>query len=196
MIKGFIHCYGTEAGQRILLEQINRIKHSGLWEGTERVFVGSVGNQITLADDPKLTHFHHDDATEFELWTLDRLFEECQRDDCLCWYIHTKGASHHDSSRDWRHHMELIVIDRWHDCAEALLQANTCGALGHNNPEPFYAGNFWWTKSPYVRTLMNPTEWAANAISRGGAKRWCAETWIIQNNYHLHLFYTRWTGVQ
>jgi hypothetical protein len=88
--------------------------------------------------------------------------------------------------------MEETVIDQHERCRLALEVANTCGPCGQNNPEPFYAGNFWWARSDYIRRLVSPLEWAQQSVARGGCERHSAETWIIQANYHLHLFLTPW----
>lgn len=190
MISGFMHVLGNERGQQIVLEQIARLKRSGLWDRSDRVYIGSVGAEVWLPSDPKIEHFHDHNPSLFETFTLSRLFDVCQAGDCACWYIHTKGASWTAVDPRWRHHMEASVIDGHQECVAALAAANTCGPVGINNPEPLYAGNFWWARADYVRSLIPPKEWSDQTVARGGDARMSAETWIIQANYHRHLFLT------
>lgn len=192
-IKGFIHCYGTEKGQHILLEQIHRLKESKLWRLTDELYVGSTGNQIEVPDDDKIIHFHSEE-NYFERVTLDRLYQECFATDCYVYYMHTKGASKPawDEGRHWRHQMEEVIIDRHESCFEILQFADSCGPLGlisHDNL-PFYAGNFWWSKSDHVRNLISPHEWSHRYTSRGSHERWAYETWITQEKGCKFFFLT------
>jgi hypothetical protein len=190
MIKGFMHVYATDRGARIFRQQIERLKRTGLWDATDKIYICSVGPVADIPDDPKIVHRHYDNHEEFERPTLAALYEQAKGDDCRMWYIHTKGASWQCDDHRYRLHMESVVIDDWKTCVRALDVARTCGPLGMNNPEPVYAGNFWWIRSDYARTLIEPYEWAANTVLRGGNARHSCETWCIQNQYVKHLFLT------
>ena len=96
MIKGFIHVYGVERGQQILAEQIHRLRSQGLWDVTEEIRVFSVGPLKIpqyLIEGRNVTYRHLSDPHEFERPTLQSLYEECCKETCRVWYIHTKGAS-------------------------------------------------------------------------------------------------------
>jgi hypothetical protein len=189
-INGFMHVYATERGQEIVTEQIERLKTSGLWDATKKIFVCSVGPEPHLPLDDKIVHVHFDDAGEFERPTLAALHRECLAagPNDRAWYIHTKGASWTANDPRYRRHMEASVIDNWRHCYSALDYCRTCGPMGKFNPEPIYAGNFWWARADYVKTLMEPYAWAENSIARGSDARMSCETWVVQNNLDQHLF--------
>lgn len=195
-IKGFIHCYATERGQSILHEQLNRLYLSTLWEKTSKLYIGVIGALHSIPSHPKIEVFQSDNNT-FECHTLTRLYDECCQRDCYAYYMHTKGASHIEpdtAAYSWRIIMEDIIVDQHACCIAALASGivDSCGPLGIRSEAnwPFYAGNFWWTKSDYVRTLKSPEAWGKHFIERGSEERWAYESWITQNKLSNYLFIT------
>lgn len=190
-IKGFIHCYGTDNGQVIVLEQILRLKRSPLWDYTDELIIGVTGPDVMIPDEPKITHFHSE-RNNYEGCTLSRVYDECFKDECFVYYMHTKGASHTnlEDARPWRNKMETDIVDKYQTCIEGLqLGINTIGSQGiAESDRIFYAGNFWWARSDYIVGLRSPAQWTAQHIARGDHERWSYETWITQNQSYNYLF--------
>ena len=115
-------------------------------------------------------------ATGWEQVTLEKVHEFAQNDDGAIFYAHTKGAwSRSELARQWRVSMTHDTVTRWQECVQALRQVEAAGPYWLKSWEPehvdhdfFFAGNFWWARSDYVRTL-DPV---------GVENRYQAEGWI------------------
>lgn len=99
--------------------------------------------------------------TGWEQVTLKELYDFCQTDDGAVFYAHTKGAGAvSELSSRWRVSMIHDTVTRWRECVEALETVDAAGSYWLMSGEPehwdhgfFFAGNFWWAKSLYVRGL-------------------------------------------
>lgn len=141
---------------------------SGLYDKTEKIFVGCVGKQQSdLALPPKFeVVFHNDDIHFYEIPILKIMQDLSKQEDFLIWYIHTKGVTSKESiiSSSWRKKMQYFIIERHMDCIKAVEQPN-CDACGIEIRNSFdkklfdgklrrhFSGNFWWSKSSYVKNL-------------------------------------------
>lgn len=104
---------------------------------------------------------------------------DCHDGDSPILYFHTKGLTRGGYNVDlWRMFMEYYNIDRWKSAVSILsgewvtygvnLRSDTKNLFG--NDYHHYSGNFWWTKSSYVKTLSNDFLLGSN--------RWEGEFWI------------------
>ena len=156
-IYGFMHVAMINDWRQIVDEQIVKLRASGLWDKTERLFVGLLGPHPDefSCDDPKiLSMFFGVDYAPAELPTLAALQRFCRTCDCLVYYIHSKGVfSPANGTRDWRRSMEHFIITRHQDCVAALTGHDICGINWHSSWCRFFGGNFWWARSDYVRSL-------------------------------------------
>lgn len=205
-IYGFMHVGVVNHWRDIVEEQLRKLRASGLWDRTERIFVGLVGprhEEFDFEDEKLEVVYRSPDFEEAEYPTLLALEKFCSDHECLVYYIHTKGNFHvSDNTRDWRHLMEHFVIQRHGDCLRTLADHDACGVnllsdapaekgavpflladaqeLGQS-PTPaqaFFAGNFWWARSSYIRTLP-PLISLAPSGSR--PDRYACERWIGMN---------------
>lgn len=195
-IKGFWHILATDAAKDIVRLQYNKLLASGLMEDTCRVRVGILGD---IPDDlifrSKFEYAKHPDVTKFEYWTLDAMWRDAltQEDECYYWYIHTKGATWGAAlPNHWREALEECVIRNHRWCRRQLANETigSCGPLLASNPHPFYAGNFFWAKASYVKTLLSPTDLLKERQSRGlkpELDRYVAEEWITQGRPGLSI---------
>jgi hypothetical protein len=119
-VYGFYHILGNRRGREIVPLQMNRLHDSGLLDQTETFFVGSVGEPVDVYC-PAAVRFHSNETGRYEMWTLQRLWEESQAGDFLAYYFHTKGASWQSRDERWRLHMEETVIDQ-HEQPRAVLR--------------------------------------------------------------------------
>jgi hypothetical protein len=108
--------------------------------------------------------------------------------ECAVLYMHTKGAYRDtDDNASWRRSMTSKIVPSWEDCVRLLEDHDAVGCHWVRAPEwpeqpPFFAGNFWWSRASYLRTLPPPdTE-----------SRWKAETWVSLGNPVIHDMLPEW----
>lgn len=172
-IYGFMHIACMNHWREVVRSQIWKIKESGLLDATSKIFWGVLGEPDDLLFDPtfmsKVEVFHRSpNLEEFEFPTIGKLADVCRSEDCLVWYIHTKGVSYPDKRcENWRNFMEWFALQNWKDCAKALEDHDAAGSWYYGG---VFRGNFWWTKSSHVRYLVHPGE--LPPCGRGGAEVW------------------------
>jgi hypothetical protein len=154
---GFMHVAMRRHWRRIVDDQLMKMRASGLWERTERLYVGLLGPEqdVLHVDHPKIEVVRlGSDFNRAERPTLAMLQDLCRSRDCLVFYVHTKGVFRTCPGQEqWRHAMEHFVIQRHRDCIEALRDHDACGINWHRSWCGMFRGNFWWATSRYVRTL-------------------------------------------
>jgi hypothetical protein len=83
------------------------------------------------------------------------ILKETPNNTPIC-YHHTKGVSWDKRSNiKWRQAMQWYCIENWEKCIEYLKDADACGAFLRIDKRwnPHFAGNFFWAKSEYLKTL-------------------------------------------
>ncbi|BBO34427.1 glycosyltransferase [Lacipirellula parvula] len=184
-IYGFIHVAMMNHWRRVVEEQLLKLKASGLWDRTERIFVGLLGPQrdhFDFEDDKLEVVYYSPDIEEAEFPTLMFLEDFCSSRDCFAYYLHTKGvfrvSPHTD---DWRRLMEHFAIYRHDECVNALVTHDVCGVNWHEQSiGPHFPGNFWWARSSYIRSLPSIHTFNADSISNRRDRHDC-ERWIGLN---------------
>lgn len=103
-----------------------------------------------------------------EKFTLSHLHKIAHRtSDSKFWYIHTKGVSKDNKNTYyWRKYMEYFIIEKYEECIKCLDEYDICGvdwfpsdikafakAWGSAQMDAIFAGNFWWTRSEYVKKI-------------------------------------------
>lgn len=112
--------------------------------------------------------------TGFEQVTLAMLQDELTTmpDDTPVLYTHAKGAWRNISLEDqWRRSMLWHLLVGWRNCV-ALLEINE--VVGCHWQGTFFAGNFWWARAGYLRTL-SPVGEAYTETDRYRAETWLGE---------------------
>jgi hypothetical protein len=97
----------------------------------------------------------------WEQVTLEALRRFVEDFDGHVFYAHTKGAwSQTPLAVRWREMMTEETVGGWEKCVRALERAEVAGPFWLRSSEPehalhdhFFAGNFWWARSEYLRTL-------------------------------------------
>lgn len=121
----------------------------------------------------------------WEQLTLQAVWEDARNsaDEYAVLYMHTKGAANDlDSSAAWRRSMTRALVTDWE--AHVARLEDGYDAVGSHwvkapewpEQEPFFAGNFWWSKASYLRTLEPPLN----------ETRWQAETWLSLGKPKVH----------
>lgn len=184
-IYGFMHVAMLNHWHSVVEEQLLKLRASGLWNRTRRIFVGLLGphpEEFDFKDEKLEIVYRSADIAEAEFPTLEFLQQFCNEHDCLVYYIHTKGVfqvSGH--TRDWRHLMEHFTIYKHEECTRLLADHDLCGVNWNvETLGPHWSGNFWWARSGYVRTLPSLAS-LRRAAPDASIDRHLCERWIGMN---------------
>lgn len=95
---------------------------------------------------------------ESEIPTIRTLkeFVDSSTEPCNILYLHLKGTGNFRlGQHDWCDLMLHFNVIRWREAVDILNEGyDTCGVNWNANHEyPHYAGNFWWARSEYLKSL-------------------------------------------
>ena len=163
----YYHIYADGAWEPIFGEHWEKLRESGLLFMLEFIRVGVVGSEENRAKVRETLPMVDIVAEESEGWeqvTLNKLLQGAQSFDGAIFYAHTKGAwSDSDLAHTWRVSMTYDTVTRWRECVEALYKVEAAGPYWLHSHEPehrdhkhFFAGNFWWARTDYLRRLDPP----------------------------------------
>lgn len=176
----FHHVYLTQHGLTIALQQLHLLSTSGLLNNATRLNVGIVYSDVKLKDSfvktLKIYDIHNNINILFEHKGLNcdervtgihiKHFADNSNGNEKVLYIHTKGASRHDTKHEtainyWRQYLEYFNILNWRDCVDALNKNyDSCGVLwvrgdwktiGKSGSH--YSGSFYWVKSNLIKKI-------------------------------------------
>jgi hypothetical protein len=163
----------------------------------------------THNDDNSMLQGINTDKTVTENVTMRKIWNDSKIKDMNVLYLHAKGITSVDNHLKngnvntfknyyyWREFLHWGVIERWRECVWLLNRYDSVGVNFFNEPSPHYSGNFWWSKSSYIKTLPNPAtlEWwkklqseTPDAWLRTAPDRFRDEMWLCsQEGNHLSL---------
>ena len=157
-IYGFHHICFKNNGQQIFEEQLQKIKDSGLYDRSNKIFCSLLGqrNNYVLPDKYEII-YENEKMDVYERPILRYMYDNSSINEGKYWYIHTKGIRHYQTPnenhvRDWRNYMEYFIITKWQQCVNDLNSYDVVGVSLQREPKIHYSGNFWWSKSSYVKT--------------------------------------------
>lgn len=161
-------------------------------------------------------NFGETNSRSEEVHTLKKMYDLAQTTDMKALYFHARGITFgirtlHDSRKknfmqtysNQYHKMTYLsrqflnwgVIENWKKMHEALEVYDVAGVNYHTHPSKCFHGNFWWSKSSYIKQLKDPLDiswWRNlqhslpdnNPLTSGfsGSDRFRAEFWICNNN--------------
>lgn len=193
----YIHVCNINLGLQILKSMIDYIKNSNLYNLLESINICLVGNtSIFIIEnlkkyDKKINFcFYNPNPKLYEYPCLNCLWELSKDTNCNILYMHTKGANslNDDHENEWRKYLLYFMVDKFQDCLKKInyFGYDTVGCDMIKNVH--YAGNFWWAKSSYIKTLNCPLKYLNNLefynkISNNIYKvnRYYAENWLLSN---------------
>lgn len=167
-VKVFCHYVDYPGSEEISLEQTVLFFTTGLINIADIYFYcnynfSNYDYLRTLYRDFHNVHFIDNQATpeEHELATLSALKDHCDNTDDYypVLYTHHKGVTwlgseNYNNIRDWRRYMQYFNIERWRDCVIKLNQGyDSVGVNWSGDKHKHWAGNMWWARSDYIRTL-------------------------------------------
>ena len=172
---GFFHValMNGFGGLAIALEMHGRVLESGLYDASDRIHVGIVGDlsQASFLMDYVFTRYSKyavehisPNTLEFEWPTLQKMQEHCKANEDDVWYAHTKGARNcrpdvpnriQKNIRDWRGVMCHEVMSKHAECKQLLQEHDAVGPLlSVDKWSPHFVGNFWWARASHIRKLF------------------------------------------
>jgi len=208
-IRVFMHLNDMPGAFDLLGEQLTRMSESGLLDAAEKVILCSNGNpdsfmpaQQAIGDYQNCKWYHTSNRTDlWEFPTLDLVKRNCDAtlgdEEFNVCYLHLKGLSRPGDQRviDWRNFMEHYTIDKWEENIAKLDEGyDLVGTNIIEQPWLHSSGNFWWSKSSYIKNklsaLPNPEKdlkWGTpspytGAILDGGNFRYDHEAWVCTGN--------------
>lgn len=199
-IYGFYHICLINDWFDIVKDQLIKIKKNGLLEKTTTLYVSILGEKeqqklfIGLINEYKNIEIviKSQNIQLYEEPILNHLKYLSDSEDFYCYYLHAKGVSITEQNKgwyhgntdlihlkscvnDWREFMEYFLINKFDENIQLLKEFDSCGVNYCKEPQKHYSGNFWWSKSGYIKTLKD----LPNLTPQN---RWLAEFWIGQNN--------------
>lgn len=202
-IYGVYHVLCVNDWETLFKEQIKALKDSGLFEATERIYVSCIVSHAEdalkikeyIGEKCSLIHVTFDKAV-FEFPAIDFICRKAQQEDFVVYYFHTKGVSYQNCTSNsypaksilrlrknveaWRKMMEYFIFDKYNVATNVLKEYDTYGCYYKEVSNPsslssykYYAGNFWWSKSEYIRKIPKLT-------SEQHKDRYWAENWLCQ----------------
>jgi len=119
---------------------------------------------------------------EYEYPTLKALYDFSINDttNSNVLYLHTKGITRNEITvHDWRNMMLYFNVEKWQD---RIVELNEYDATGCNLSKgiqqglnaTWFSGNFWWSKTEYIKKLKDPNNWKSNRLM--------AEFWLGTQN--------------
>src|SRR3990167_8218008 len=181
-IIGFWHICMINNFMEIISEQLELLLQSELYDKSENIFVGCVGEIDELEKIRKLFSNYTKikilslaSIKNYEFPTLEIIKYKSDIDEFYLFYIHTKGVSYSDNKggKYWRDYMNYYNITKWRSAFLKLEQGyDTCGVkLIEKGEFPMhYSGNFWWARSSYIKIL--PKIDTLNKEDRFSAEMW------------------------
>lgn len=168
----FYHVCTIGKWEEIVDEQLKEILKSGLYDNTEKIFIGcTCGSKCTslmqsraiTENDPQqkiqlMCNLPHCSKT-YENLTINALLDFAKvdhlNDNYYC-YIHSKGVTARSpAQQSWRKHMMKWIVGEWKLCVDILNRGfNTVGTNSFTIfSKQHYSGNMWWTRGSYLKDL-------------------------------------------
>lgn len=197
-VYGVYHVWCASGWERMVSDQMKRLRESGLLAHTKKLFVSCIVKdsgeakalRSLLGDGPIEIISVRTDGTAYEFPALEYIHNLSQKEDFLFYYFHTKGISYQSLQSDdhlflgfrakieaWRQMMEYFLMDCWQMAVNVLSDGyDTYGCyLFPPFKNKMYAGNFWWARSDYFRTLP-PLDQKTKSENRFMAEEWLLST--------------------
>lgn len=195
-IYGMYHIWCAPGWEEMVSRQMAHLRRSGLLGATEKLYVSCIINgkddldklKGILGSEPVEIISVTGNTGAFEFPALDYMYRKSQSGDFLFYYFHTKGISYQSLNTDdrrfiafrrkieaWREMMEYFLMDMWRVAVNVLQDGyDTYGCyLFPPFKNKMYAGNFWWARSEYFRSLPEISE------EMKATNRFLAEEWLL-----------------
>jgi hypothetical protein len=142
--------------------------------------IGEYENGSTIFNDPKIKIYKtSNDISLYEAFTLNTLYEDSLKEEFNVVYLHTKGVTkykmpQYNNIRDWINYMCYFLIQCHGLCLRYLEEYDAVGVNLQSEPMLHYSGNFWWSKSSYIRRLKALDKIILTDLSYYSSEMWIA----------------------
>jgi len=159
----YIHICCINNWKEIINNILQKIKKTGLYDIIKEIRCVVLGNidisQESLFKDDKIkVIYYSNNINLYERKILSLLYEDSQKEDFYVLYLHSKGVKYdgkYESITDWVNYLLYFNINYYEFIIKELKNHNTIGVNLTRRKPYHYSGNFWWSKSEYIKTL-NP----------------------------------------
>jgi len=175
MIKIFNHVTDLQNDTSIALEQVKLFESTGLLDAADEVNMMLHYHESSFdwlkerwknRTNVKYHFFNMDYQPYYEYTTALYTQEQCHasEEEFYLLYLHSKGNfTRTQGNVNWRNYMQYWDIERWEDCVAKLDEGYELvgGGFLNNPPFPYFAGNFFWARSSYIKRcqkLIDPKE--------------------------------------
>lgn len=143
---------------------------------------------------PFVSSFFFRDVSEpnlFEGFPLTIIYNLCKNEDVNVLYSHSKGMTRSQPSVfNWREILNQKLISEWKKCVNYLNEYDVVAMADSAMSNSIVSGNFFWSKSSYIRTLSEPldidlyinSELKEEIKKTPYSQRYAYEYWIRSNN--------------
>ena len=127
--------------------------------------------QNPYKNDQEMVHNLNGPKTVSEEYTLSKIHQYCLTEDANVCYIHNKGMTSHirhlmNSNLTevylrnyyWRKYLDWGVLGQWYKYHDRLSYYDVMGINYREHPSKHFSGNYWWSKSSYIKTLPKPSD--------------------------------------
>ena len=157
----YIHVACLNNYEEIFNNLIKFIKESDLYDAVDEIRCGVLGIQSEkfkniINEHTKLKIvLEGEDLKLYESFTLNKMIEDSKIENSYILYLHTKGCTkpNNNNVKSWVDYLCYFNITKWKLCLKYLSDNDMVGVNLQGPPtHPLhYAGNFWWSKSDYVK---------------------------------------------
>lgn len=174
-IKIFSHATDLSNDTSITLEQAELLESTGLLDAADELNMMLHYHEQPFAwlkarwnEKNNVNYYFYDESYQpwYEYTTALQVQEACNatEEEFYVLYIHHKGNfTRTHGNINWRKYMQYWNIEKWKDCVAKLDEGYDLvgGGFLPNPPHPYFAGNFFWARSSYIKRcqqLIKPTE--------------------------------------
>ena len=158
MILNKIYFHIAQIGnyEKVCEEIFDSIIKSGILQNSV-LYLSILGKNENIFNIESETIFKNSNINLGEFPTLEKIKEHSIKDikNYNILYLHTKGVTTPNNLNidDWRKYMLYFNVTKFKDCIDIIKNNDTCGVDLRKDPVLHYSGNFWWSKSNYLKTL-------------------------------------------
>lgn len=146
----FICCIGNYL--QIVSEQLKTLCESGLYDNTENIYcfvcLSNPNILNLLSKFPKIIIISSEKNLK-EKFAINNYRNYLKNENYYLYYFHSTEKS----CNDWRLLCDHFTLRKWKINVELLKRFNCVGINYLSYPKKHFSGNFWWTKSEYIKNL-------------------------------------------
>jgi hypothetical protein len=183
----YFHVATINNYQEVFNEIYSKIINSGLNSIIDELNICIVGDgDLKIPHNTKVKVHRNSDIVNGEFFTLQKIEERFKQtdNDIKILYLHTKGVTTPENQCiiDWRKYMTYFNVIKYDQCLDALNSYDCCGVDYSETPTKHFSGNFWWSKSSYIKTLPSIETISNPSFPSILTTRHNAEFWLSMGN--------------